>query len=423
MPPGLSVMRLRDFRRLWLAQGASVVGDRLVLVALALYVTDTGSASDLGLVMAAQSLPLVALLLIGGVWADRLPKQRLLFAADLLRGLVQTVVAVLVLAGAAEIWHLVVAGLLFGTAEAFARPAYDGVVPETVPDSAIQEARAVISTTEELARLLGPAMATALVVTIGAGGAFAVDAATFLVSAWLLLGIRTHARDAVAGPAAGPAVAVPGLDATAQAAPSWRTELAEGFREVRSRQWVWVIVLGSTAALLLCTAPLYVLGPTGAEERYGDSDRFGWMFTAYGAGALLGAVTGLRWRPRRPMFAAMACAMLWPLVPVALGAGLACPALLVLALGAGWGVAVFGVLWTTALAERIPPGALSRVSAFDWMGSLALLPVGYALAGPVGNALGTGEVLVGGGLLALAISVAVLLAPGVRGLERVDQRA
>ena len=187
----LRVLRHKDFRYLFLGQSASVIGDRAVVVAIALFVTQrTGSATDLGLVLAAQAIPLVGLLLFGGVWADRLPRHRIMVVTDLMRAGLHALLATLIFTGAVEIWQLVVIEALFGAAQAFFQPAYTGLLPQTVPESLIQDARALTESTANLAFLLGPALATALVLGVGAGAAFAFDAATFVLSALLLLRIR-----------------------------------------------------------------------------------------------------------------------------------------------------------------------------------------------------------------------------------------
>src|SRR5437763_17221373 len=198
----LRVLRHRDFRFFFLGQSASLVGDRVVVVAIALFVTQTtGSPTDLSLVLAAQTLPLVALLLIGGVWADRLPRNRIMIATDLVRAGLHALLAALIFAGAVQIWQLVVIEAAFGAAQAFFQPAYTGLLPQTVPESMIQDARALTESMANLAFLLGPALATALVLGVGAGEAFAFDAASFLVSAMLLMRIHPRARQDAATPA------------------------------------------------------------------------------------------------------------------------------------------------------------------------------------------------------------------------------
>ena len=187
--------RETDFRWLFLSQTISTTGDRIVLVALALLVTErTGSTTDLGIVVAAQTAALVTFLLIGGVWADRLPRHRIMVSTDLIRGALHALLAILIFADALSIWQLVVIEVCFGAAEAFFRPAYSGLVPQTVPEELIQEANAANGFTQTVAEFAGPAIATVLVLTLGTGAAFAIDAGTFLLSAGLLALVRPRER-------------------------------------------------------------------------------------------------------------------------------------------------------------------------------------------------------------------------------------
>ena len=397
------VFRHRDFRLLLAGQSASTLGDRIVLVALALYVTDIGSPSDVGIVLAAHALPLVAFLLIGGVWADRLPRHRVMLATDLIRFALHALLAVLIFTGGAEIWAIAVIEALFGMAEAFFRPAYTGLVPQTVPESEIQQAKATLGSVETLTEFAGPALATALVLGVGPGSAFAIDAATFLVSAAFLVRLRPRERGAV------------GERSTVV------SELREGWAEVRSRDWIWVIILAFSLALLTSFGPWQTLGPTVSLEQYDNRATFGIAASAVGLGTIIGAVLGFRWRPRHPLRTGMLLTLPWPVSLAAFALGLPVPLVLLIFLLDGVGVALFGIWWETALAERVPPHVLSRVTAYDWMGSLALLPLGYVLAGPLGEALGATNVLIGGSLIALASLVGALLVRDVRALTRLER--
>ena len=400
------VLRHRDFRWLWLAQAVSTVGDRMVVVALALFVFDlTGSATDLGLVLAAQSLPFVALLLVGGVWADRLPRHRVIVATDLVRFALHALVAGLILAHAITVWHLVVIEAVFGSAEAFFRPAYTGLVPQTVPEDEVQEANALSAASFNAAELLGPALATALVVGVGAGYAFALDAATFLLSAGLMLLVRPRPRGAP------------------ERRQTMLRELAEGYHQVRSRAWVWVTIAVFSLSLMLGLAPYFVLGPAIAGEEYGSTAVYGILTAFFGGGTVIGALVGIRWRPERPMRAAFVACAGWPacIGLFALGADLwlVLPA----TVAGGFGIALFDVWWGTALAQRIPPHALSRVSAYDWMGSLGLLPLGYLLAGPAAAALGAGTVMLAGAAITFALLCVGLVPRETRQLRRLEADA
>ena len=421
----LRVLRHRDFRYLWLAQSASVVGDCIVIVALALFVIElTGSATDLGFVLAAASLPLVAFLLIGGVWADRLPRHRVMVVTDLVRFALHALLAALIFTDTVAIWQLIVIEALFGSAEAFFRPAANGLLPQTVPEQEIQQANGLSTLSNNVGEFAGPALATALVLGLGAGWAFALDAATFLISAALLSRVRPRRREttarqlasspATATPAPAPATPAPAT-ATAAATDSgepvgvW-SEIRDGYREVRSRSWVWATLAAFCAALFTGLAPWFVLGPVVAREQYGEIGVYGLVSAVLGIGTILGSLLGIGWRPRFPMRAAMLAILLWPVVAVLYAAGVTLYVVTPAMLLGGAGIALFDVWWMTALAERIPPDKLSRVSSYDWMVSLALLPLGYVLAGPLAGALGAVDVLLGGSVLA-AIALALGLLP------------
>jgi MFS family permease len=405
----LRVLRHRDFRLLWLAHSSSVIGDRIVTVALALFVIDlTGDPTDLGVVLTAQVLPLVGFLLVGGVWADRLPRQQVMVATDLARFALHALLAVLILTGAVRIWHIVLIEMLFGTAEAFFRPAATGLLPQTVPEDEIQEANAVTSTFSNIAEFAGPAIGTALVLGVGAGTAFALDAATFLFSAAFVIRVRPRRR-ATRGPAA-------------RRSSVW-VEIREGFEEVRSRSWVWGTLLAFCVAVFAAFAPWAVLGPSLAREQYGGIGIFGVVGAALGAGTIAGSLVGIRWRPRYPMRLAMLAILLWPAVTILYAAGVALAVVIPSFVIAGAGIALFDVWWLTALAERIPPDRLSRVTSYDWMVSLALVPLGYILAGPLADAVGAQEVLLGGATLAFVALGLGLLPVQTRMLERIEGEA
>jgi MFS family permease len=404
------VLRHRDFRLLWLAQSASVIGDNIVLVALALFIIErTGSATDLGLVLAAQALPLVAFLLVGGVWADRLPRHRVMVATDLVRFALHALLAALIFASTVAIWQLVVIEMLFRSAEAFFRPAANGLLPQTVPEADIQPATAVTGMSNNVAEFAGPALATALVLGAGAGWAFALDAATFLISAAFLSRVRPRERGAA-----------PATDASGERVGVW-TSIREGAREVRSRAWVWATLASFCVALFCGLASWFVLGPIVAREQYGHLAVYGVLEAAIGFGTIIGSLAGIGWRPRYPMRLGILATLLWPLSAILYAAGVTLIVVIPACVLGGAGFALFDVWWLTALAERIPPQALSRVTSYDWMVSYALLPLGYVLMGPLAAQLGAVNVLAGGSALAFVAFALGLLPRETRMLERDDE--
>jgi MFS family permease len=399
----LSALRSRDFRLLWLSQSASVLGDGLLMVAIGLYVTRwTGNPADVGVVLASYALPLVLFVLVGGVMADRWPRQTVMVVADTARCVLHGALALLIVTGTVRIGHMVLIGILFGTSQAFFQPAYVGLVPQTVPERDIQAAQALGGVSRELASFAGPALATVLVLSVGGAAAFALDAATFAVSAVMVARVRARPRGR-------PAVRASVL-----------VELREGWTAVRERAWVWATIAAFSAVLLVALAPFFVLGPSVSRQVYGTEVVYGVTNTALGVGTVLGALLGSRWRPRRPMFAAMLAAVLWPTQIALFGLGAAPVALYPFSAVAGVGIGLFSVWWETALAQRIPPHLLSRVSAWDWMGSLAFLPAGYLLAGPAAQRWGEATVLAGGGLIGLVALTLGLLPTSTRTLRRLE---
>jgi hypothetical protein len=254
----------------------------------------------------------------------------------------------------------------------------------------IQDAKALTESVSNLAFLIGPALATALVLGLGAGEAFALDAATFLFSALLLFGVHPRAR---------------GVEV---AAGSMLDELRAGWREVSSRKWVWVTIVVFTGAVLCVYAPWYSLAPVIARDAYGGAGIFGLLESVAGVGAVIGAVAGLRWRPARPLRAGMLLVLAWPVQDGIFALGAPLPLVVIAAFATGFGFSLLMIWWETALAHHVPPNVLGRVSAWDWMGSLALLPVGYLIAGPLASVLGAQTVLGIGsaiGLVLLAIGL------------------
>jgi predicted MFS family arabinose efflux permease len=398
-------LREREFRLLWLGQSTSTLGDGLVPVAMAFAVIKTldRGPTALGLVLAAETLPVVVFVLVGGVWADRLPRQMVMLASDVLRGLVQATLAVLLLTGNAELWHLAVLGALHGTAQAFFQPAATGLVPATISPGRLQQANALLGLSKSTAFVLGPAIAGVIAATTNPGAVFAFDAVTFTVSAASLAMLRLP-RGRREGERQ-----------------SFLTDLKGGWHEVISHTWLWVIVLWASTFLCIVVAPLITLGPVVAKESLGGPAAWGLIAAGWGVGSLCGGVLSLRWKPARPMFACSAlCLLMAP--PVALLA-LRAPALMI-ALAqvlSGMSMGLFGALWQTTLQQHVPEESLSRVSAWDWMGTFAFLPLGLILVGPVSDAIGISTTLwIAAGYVVVS-TLAVLMVPSVRNLRRLDE--
>lgn len=390
------LLRERDFRLLWLGQATSAFGSSLVPVALAFAVIElTGSPSALALVLSAGLTSRICLLLLGGVVADRLPRRHVMLAADVLRATTQGIVAALLLSGTAHIWQLLLLFALYGAGDSFFSPASTGLVPEAVSSARLQEANALISLAQSTARISGPALAGAIVAGLGPGVAFAVDAATFVLSSASLALLHLAVL------------------AKSDERPGLLADLRSGWREIASRSWVWLMILQFSLSSLLL-APYYVLGPFVAEGELGGATAWGAIGTCGAIGGALGSALALRLKPPRPLFVGCLSVALCALAPALLARPFP-TAVIGAAAAVGFGAASFSdTLWFTALQERIPPAALSRVSSYDWLGSLVLQPAGYVLAAPAAAAVGVGAALLAAAAAQASISIGVALTPPVR---------
>ncbi|KQX63777.1 hypothetical protein ASD06_11525 [Angustibacter sp. Root456] len=387
------------FRRYFAGQAVSHLGDRMTPVALAFAVLRlTGSATDLGVVVAAGTVPLAVLLLVGGVWADRLDRRVVMLTTDAVRAVVQGLLAVLLLTGTARVWHLAVLAAAAGAAQAFFEPAATGMVPQVVSGARLTQANALVGLSQNAAMIVGPLVAGAIVATTSPGAAIAADAVTFVVSAAFLWRLGSVAAEPAART-------------------TFVAELAGGLREVASRPWLAAMVGGFTVYHAVVLPAVLVLGPVTAERRYSGAATWAVVSASFGIGAVLSAVVALRVRPRRPI---VWCALLLvggSLQPVFVGVALPVAAIAVLIAVSGASVSVLFVIWDTTLARQVPRTALSRVSSFDYFGSTVGMPVGFALVGPASELWGVAPTMVGASLIGVSWAVMTAALPSVRSLR------
>lgn len=395
---GLDALREPDFRRLIGAQWASLVGDYMVLAALPFAVFAVGgSAAQVGIAFGVDAMALLLLVLFGGVIGDRAPRRSVMIAADLARFGGEAIFALLLISGHAEFWMLLAVQAVHGTGSAFFLPAMSGLLPETVCEERLQEANALRGLCGSSAAMIGPAIAGIFLATAGVGSVFAIDAASFLLSAAFLATIRLRSRPS--------------------AAASIVAGLAEGWGEFRRRTWLWAVVVEFALVNALVFAPFYVFGASVAEHSLGGAGAWAAILTACGIGELFGGILALSWKPKQPLLAATMAIATW-VFPVLLLSALAPVGTIVpFAALAGAGLAIFAAIWQTTLQSNVPSEQLSRLSAYDWVGSLALLPVGYMLAGFTEAALGLRGGLMSAGIVVLAATAAVASVPSVRDLS------
>jgi MFS family permease len=404
-PELVGALRERRFRLLWIGQTTSTLGDGLVPVALAFAVIQTLDLGPtaLGVVLAAQTLPLVAFVLAGGVWADRLPRQMVMLVSDLIRCAVQATIAVLLLSGRAQLWQLVVLVAIYGTAQAFFQPAATGLVPATISPPRLQQANALLGLSRSLAFVVGPAVAGVVAAATNPGSVFVVDSVTFAVSATSLALLRLP-RSRREGERR-----------------SFFADLKGGWHELISHTWLWVIVAWAATFLGIVVAPWMTLGPVVAKQSLGGAAAWGLIAAGWGAGTVCGGLIALRWKPLRPM---LTCTLLVLLVAPGIALlAVHAPAPLIATAQAmgGFGMGIFSAVWQTTLQQHVPEESLSRVSAWDWMGSFLFLPLGLIAAGPVADLIGISTTLWIAVAWAVSSTLVVLCVPSVRNLRRLDE--
>jgi DHA3 family tetracycline resistance protein-like MFS transporter len=409
----LRPLQIRDFRYLWAGMTVSFTGDGFYLVAIAWASYELSNVpTAFSIVSVAWSLPMVLFLLFGGVISDRFERRKVMIAADVLRGLVMAGLGTLALSGALEFWHLIVFAALYGVGQALFNPAFGAIVPDVVPKDLLVQANSLDQFVRNLSeRLAGPALGGLTIALFGggvkgAGAAFLVDAGTFVVSAAFLSRMRPRAvsRESTTSP--------------------WK-EVKEGVRFARSRTWLWATLLSSAVTLLFVIGPFEVLIPYLVKnELGGGSEDVGLVMAAGGVGAVVAAlIMSQRGLPRRHitfMYTAWGIGMAL-MLPYAF-------------LTEVWHAAIveafaFGlftcgmVVWGTLMHRLVPTDLLGRVTSLDWMVSTALLPVSFALTGPVAAAIGLDATFLWSGILGALATFGVLLVPGIRDTEKNDALA
>jgi DHA3 family tetracycline resistance protein-like MFS transporter len=402
--PRLSApLRHRDFRLLWSGMCASLLGDGVFIVAMAWQVYAlSGSPTALALVGIAMTIPTVVFLLLGGVVADRYDRRLVMLAADVWRALAVGGLAALSLTGAIELWHVAALVALYGAGTAFFGPAFDGIVPDVLPASELAQANSLDQLVRPLAlRLAGPALGGLLIQTVGIGAAFALDAATFVLSAATLLAMSARRPPAGARPA------------------SVAAEMRTGLEYVRRHAWLWGTLVIAAIAYLLFMGPTEVLVPFIVKHELGGSaGDLGLVFAAGGAGSVGCAIAiGRRGLPRRDItFMYLA----WTAGTLALaGYGFASALWQLMAVSLVFNALETAgtIVWATAKQRHVPAALLGRVSSLDWLISTGLLPLSFALTGPVSAAIGPQATLIGAGALGALVTSAGLLVRGIRTID------
>lgn len=386
-------LRYRDFRSVFVAGLVSTFGDFFVPIAISFAVLDlTGSASDLGLVLFARILGQVLLFLAGGVWADRFPRQHVMVASNVVRFFSQGLLGLLLVSGHAEIWQLVALQFVHGAATGVFRPAASGLTPQLVPPEQLQAANGLMYLTLSIGGIAGPAVGGVLVATAGAGWAILGDAVTFAVAAVLL-------------------VRIPPLGFVERARETFWRELGAGWKVVRSRTWLWASILTFSLFQMTYLASIMVLGPLVAKESLGGAGAWAAILVGFSFGTLVGNMWAIRVRPSKPLVFSWTVILLCGPSLVLLAFRTPAWTIALTEMASGLAIGVAGTVWETTLQRNVPAEALSRVSAYDWMGSTALRPLGLAIVGPIAASVGVKETLLAAFALTMLTSLTLLSIP------------
>ena len=403
----LSPLKHRDFRILWTGMTISLIGDGIFLIAIAWESYSLWNApAALSIVGIGMTIPTIAFLLIGGVVSDRRDRRVVMAWADGLRAVAVAVLAALVLMGALRFWELVALVAVYGIGTAFFMPAFEAILPELLPKSELPAANALDQFVRPIAmRLIGPVAGGALVAA-SAGIAFAIDAASFAVCLVAVLAMPRRAGRHV------------------EVQTSSVAALKEGLRFVRRRVWLWGTLLSAAIAYLVFLGPAEVLLPFLVKnELHASAGTLGLVLAAGGLGAVGGAAyMGHRGHPRRDVTVMY---MTWTIATLAIaGYGIANAAweLMLVCLVFNALEAAGTIVWATIKQHHVPGSMLGRVSSLDWLISIGLLPLSFALTAPVAAVFGARATLVGAAALGAAVTLSAFFLPGMRAIERTGRR-
>lgn len=395
----------QPFRWLLAARTTNILGNVVAPIALAFAVLDlTGSVIDLGLVVAARSLANVAVLLFGGVIADRMPRHHLLVGTSVAAGITQGVVALLVISATANIPVLVVLSVLNGALAALSFPAAAALVPQTVPESLLRPANALLRLSLNAGTVLGASLGALVVAVVGPGYGLAIDAAGFVLSGFFFLRVRPQTT------------VVAAQNKTPLSVRGIFCELREGWHEFSSRRWLWVVVVQFAVLNAAFVGVTVILGPLIADTHFG---RAGWgvVIAAQSLGYVLGGLLALRWKPRHALAIGVGLAATTAIPSVLLATFPLIPLLFLGFLAAGLALEQFGVAWDHSLQQHIPADRLARVYSYDAVGSFCAVPLGELVVGPLSQIFGITATLIASACVIVLASIAALSVRSVRQLH------
>lgn len=399
-----TVWQIAHFKKLLISRTISNIGNGIAPIAIAFGVLNLPGASptDLSIVLASQAVPLVLLLPIGGVVADKLGRARVIAVTDMVLSAFVMTTAILFLTDNATVPLLALLGAIYGSLAAFWYPAMSALTPEVVPDTHLQTANGFIAMAQNGGMIVGAAIGGALVATVGSGIAIAIDAASFFIAGLLVFSFR-H------------------VSTKSESEESMFGDLVHGWRVFISYKWIVVVVGAFSLIVMVWRGSEEVMGPVLALDIYGGAAGWSVVLAAQATGLLIGAFLGTRVDPRRPLVFGMLVTLAMPALMFVLA--LQSPLIVVAAAAFITGISIdlFYVVWITALQRKVPREALSRVSSYDAFGSLLFGPIGLAISGPIIAGLGAPLAFGLFGVIALAAVIGSLMFKSVRSLSNAQE--
>jgi MFS family permease len=399
----VGLMSERNFRLFLIGYTTSMIGTGVVPVALSFALLKEGrSVQDIGFVFAAQTVPLVLLLLLGGAAADR-SRRSVMVSADLARCASEIVLATLFIVTTPSLYTVMALASVLGIGQAFSSPALSGLMPQLTSTSNLHQANAIKASASSAGQLIGPALAGVVIAVASPGWALYIDGISYAISALCIVLLRIPHTKSRTGE-------------------SMLVELRQGWREFSSRSWLWIIVVQFGLFRMMVYGPFMVLGSVLADRNLGGSSSWALILSAQGAGSIVGGLVMQRFRPQHPLKVAILAtfAFAGPVTCLAMGA----PTTVIATASAisGVAIAVFVTLWESTIQREIPMEVLSRVAAYDWLGSYALTPVGYIVGALIAARIGIRSTLIVSATWAVLSSSVVLSIPSIRQLQADQSR-
>ncbi|MCP4358173.1 MAG: MFS transporter [Chloroflexi bacterium] len=402
----------RPFALLWSGQALSRIGDHLYEVALAWWVLQkSGSAGMMATVLIFAFAPRVLFSLLGGVVVDRYPRLPLMIGSDVVRGITVVIISFLALSGNLELWHVFALSLIFGLVDAFFQPAFTATVPAIVPEEDLSSANSLTSFAIQGGRILGPPLGSGLIALGGVGLAFAFNGVTFFVSALFLLPLLRGEKQLLRHPSA---QALP-----TQNRPNMLAEFKEGIQTVRQLPWLWISIALFAISNIMLAGPYSVAMPfLVSDVLKADVKTLGLLYSMFAVGYVLGGIwLGQKPRLRRRGLLIYGGSLVAGLMLLLFGLPVGLPVLVAAALINGAALEMGALAWTSILQDLVPRDKLGRVASVDMVGSLALLPIGFGLAGWATEMWGASTVFVMGGGVTAVLSFLAYQHPAIKNLD------